>query len=105
MATRIGLLPVVFGLLIGTLYAWFGGYTDFPVRFLYESGNTFAPKELPMWHLFLVALLFGAVSLVGGCDTLDLVFQDRYFKHEQMQTKVLKRPWFERENSTQLEQV
>jgi hypothetical protein len=33
------------------------------------------------------------------------VFQDRYFKHEQMQTKVLKRPWFERENSTQLEQV
>jgi hypothetical protein len=65
MATRIDLLPVVFGLLIVTLYAWFNGYTDFPMRFLYEFGNAFAPKELPKRHLSPVILLLGAVSRVS----------------------------------------
>jgi hypothetical protein len=105
MATRIGLLPVVFGVLIGTLYAWFGGYTDFQVRILHESENAYAPKELPMRHLFPFILLFGAVSLVSGCGTLDMVFQDRYSENAPTETKVLKRPWFDRDNPTQLEPV
>ena len=58
-----------------------------------------------MRHLFPVILLFGAISLVSGCDTLDMVFQDRYSEHAPTETKVLKRPWFERENPTQLEPV
>jgi uncharacterized protein YqhQ len=96
MATRIGLLPVVFGLLVDTLYAEFGGYTDFPIRFLYEFGNAFAPKELPMWHLFPVTLLIGAVSILSGWDTLDMVFQDHYTEHALIETKVPERQWFER---------
>jgi hypothetical protein len=105
MATRIGLLPVMFGQLIGTLYARFGGYTDFPMKFLYEFGNAFATKELSMRHLFPIILLFGAVSLVSGCGALDTVFQDRYPENAPTETKVLNRPWFKRENPTQLEPV
>ncbi len=50
--------------------------------------------------LFLTPLFAG-----GGCDTLDTIFQERYSEHAPTETKVLTRPWFERDNPTNLEPV
>lgn len=58
-----------------------------------------------MRHLLPVGLVLGIATFANGCDTLDMVFRDRYSEHAPTETKVLKRPWFDRENPTQLEPV
>ena len=50
------------------------------------------------------------VSAVGAMvppevRRVGMVFQDRYSGHARTETKVLKRPWFDRDNPTQLEPV
>ena len=58
-----------------------------------------------MRQLLPVVVLVGTVSLVIGCDTLDIVFQEHYSNHALTETDVLKRPWFRREKPTNLEPV
>ena len=58
-----------------------------------------------MRQLLPVVVLVGTVSLVIGCDTLDIVFQEHYSKNALTETDVLKRPWFRRDKPTNLEPV
>ena len=58
-----------------------------------------------MRQLLSVVVLVGTVSLVIGCDTLDLVFQEHYSEYALTETDVLKRPWFRRDKPTNLEPV
>ena len=58
-----------------------------------------------MRQLLPVVVLVGTVSLLIGCDTLDIVFQDHYSEYSPTETGVLKRPWFKRDKPTNLELV
>ena len=58
-----------------------------------------------MRQLLPVVVLVGTVSLVFGCDTLDIVFQEHYSEYALTETDVLKRPWFRRDKPTNLEPV
>ena len=58
-----------------------------------------------MRQLLPVVVLVGTVSLVIGCDSLDIVFEDHYSGYAPTETGVLKRPWFERDKPTNLEPV
>ena len=55
-----------------------------------------------MRQLLPVVVLVGTVSLVIGCDTLDLVFQEHYSEYALTETDILKRPWFRRDKPTNL---
>ena len=58
-----------------------------------------------MRQLLPVVVLVGTVSLVIGCDSLDILFEDHYSGYAPTETGVLKRPWFERDKPTNLEPV
>ena len=58
-----------------------------------------------MRQLLSFVILAGAITHVSGCDTLDIVFQDHYYGHAPTETDVIKRPWFERDQPTNLEPV
>ena len=58
-----------------------------------------------MRQLLPVVVLVGTVSLVIGCDSLDIVCEDHYSGYAPTETGVLKRPWFERDKPTNLEPV
>ena len=58
-----------------------------------------------MRQLLSVVVLVGTVSLVIGCDTLDIVFQEHYSEYALTETDVFKSPWFERDKPTDLEPV
>ncbi|MEL0019633.1 MAG: hypothetical protein VW709_07135 [Rickettsiales bacterium] len=51
--------------------------------------------------ILFLTLAFGAT----GCGALDTIFQERYSEHAPTETKVLTRPWFERDKPTNLEPV
>ena len=58
-----------------------------------------------MRQLLPVVVLVGTVSLVIGCDSLDIVSQEHYSEYTLTETNVLKRPWFRRDKPTNLEPV
>ena len=77
---------------------------------VFSGPNSAAVRKRLFWEVLMrqflpFVILVWAAFLVSGCDTLDNIFQDHYSSHAPTETDVIKRPWFERDQPTNMEPV